>query len=1415
MSQNDNSREERVNEVIAAFLQAVERGENPEPEKFLAAHPDLAAELNSFFTNRDCFQQAAGKQEQEHTPVANEATLAFQGRGVPSPKDVIRYFGDYELLEEIARGGMGVVFKARQVTLNRIVAVKMILAGSFAGPEDVERFHTEAEAAAQLDHPGIVPIYEVGQHEGQHYFSMGFVEGQSLGKKVAEGPLPPKEAAEIVKTVAEAVQYAHDKGVIHRDLKPGNILLDKEGKPRVTDFGLAKLTESGSDLTGTGQILGTPSYMPPEQAAAQVSAVGRLSDVYSLGAVLYCLLTGRPPFQAANPLETLLQVQKQDPVPPRQLNPNIPLDLDTIALKCLDKSPVRRYASARVLAEELQRYLDGRPILARPVGRLERFWRWCRREPVVASLSAAVAAALLGGTIISTYYAVLAKNRADEKAALADEKGKLANKNQALFESERDAKEEERLAKERAVEAAQKEEQERIKAERQLRMATAEKLAAHSYVNQAESSELGLALAVESGRATRHNEEGLLASSHQALIEALSHISGVPLVGHQRAITGLAISPDSRWLVTSSYDKTARLWDLTAENPAANPRVLSGHQRGLTSVAISADSRWLVTGGPEKEQVWDLTAENPAANPRVLSWHQAMYSISSAAISADGHWLVTGSSDRTARLWDLTAENPAANPHVLSGHQKSISSVAISADSRWLVAGGTDNMARVWDLAAEHPAANPRVLSGHQDKISSMAISADSRWLVTGSGDTARVWDLAAEDPAANPRVLSGHQGGITSVAISADSRWLVTGSRDKTARVWDLTAENPAASPRILSGIGAAARISADGRWLVTARIDNALVWDLTTENPSANLRVLSGHQKRINIVAISPDSRWLVTGSDDKTARVWDLTAENPAANPRVLSGHQDAVWCMAISADNRWLVTGSVDNTARVWGLAAVNPTANPRVLSEHQAAITRVAISANSRWLVTGSPNKALMWDLAAENPAASPRILTGGAVAISPDGRCLVTGRSDKALVWDLTAENPVANPRVLSGVLSGHQQQITSVAISADSHWLVSGSMDRTARVWDLTAENPAANPRVLSGHQSVIASVAISPDSRWLVTGSETARLWDLAIENPAASPRLLSGHQNAVWTMAISPDGRWLVTGSRDKTARVWDLTAENPAANSRVLSGHQGEISSVAISADSRWLVTGSVDNTARVWDLTAENPAANPSVLRGHRGRIKSLAISTDSRWLVTGSDTARLWDLAAENPAGSSRVLSGHQDVINDVTISPDGRWLVTGSRDKTARVWQWQWDDLIGIARQVGRNLTSDEWARYLPGEPYRKTFPGLPIPASQTEAHARDDAMSATAVGTVTGRAETEGSAGPPINADIARTPGLSEAERFFELADKDKNGEVSEEEFNRCILVRVKFRNAGIIPTFPLRRDDFVKLYSQVGSN
>ena len=325
----------------------------------------------------------------------------------------LKQFGDYELLDEIARGGMGVVYRAKQKKANRIVALKMILSGNLADEEEITRFYTEAEAAANLDHPYIVPIFDVGEQDGQHFFSMGFVDGPSLKDSTRDGPLPPNDAAEIVAMISEAVAYAHDNGIIHRDLKPANVLLDKDGKPRVTDFGLAKRIESDNELTATGQVMGTPSFMPPEQALGETARLGPAADVYSLGAILYTLLTGRPPFQAANMMETLMQVIENDPVELRVLNPAVDRDLETICLKCLEKDIAKRYSNGQELVDELHRFLRGEPIKARAVGRVERGWRWCRRNRLVTGLVSAIAVTLVVGLGVSIYFAALANRRAE------------------------------------------------------------------------------------------------------------------------------------------------------------------------------------------------------------------------------------------------------------------------------------------------------------------------------------------------------------------------------------------------------------------------------------------------------------------------------------------------------------------------------------------------------------------------------------------------------------------------------------------------------------------------------------------------------------------------------------------------------------------------------------------------------------------------------------------------------------------------------------------------------------------------------------------------------------------------------------------------------------------------------------------
>ncbi len=353
----------------------------------------------------------------------------------------------YEILDELGRGGMGVVYRARHRGLKREVALKMILAGGHASVEQLERFRAEAEAVAQLQHPNIVQIYDVGEQDGLPYFSLEFIDGGSL-EDIADGkPLVPIHAAEMVEQLAQAMYFAHERGIVHRDLKPGNVLLSQDGIPKITDFGLVKRVEDDSGQTRTGTIMGTPSFMAPEQGRGQKD-IGPPADIYALGAILYTLLTGRPPFLAATAMDTIMQLMNDEPVPPSKLQPKIPRDIETICLKCLHKEPERRYESAEALANDLARFCRGEPILARPVGNFERIWRWCRRNPWVAVPSAAAALLALAVTIggpIATAIIYQQKEKAVEAQGLAEKNERIADRNAELADQQKEIAKEQRV----------------------------------------------------------------------------------------------------------------------------------------------------------------------------------------------------------------------------------------------------------------------------------------------------------------------------------------------------------------------------------------------------------------------------------------------------------------------------------------------------------------------------------------------------------------------------------------------------------------------------------------------------------------------------------------------------------------------------------------------------------------------------------------------------------------------------------------------------------------------------------------------------------------------------------------------------------------------------------------------------------
>src|SRR5262245_55993040 len=437
----------KFEEVLVACLEAADT--DGAAERLLAAYPEYAAELAELLENHRRgegwaapLREAAAGETVTHPRAAADAAAA--------PATV----GEYEILGEVGRGGMGVVYRARQRGLNRQVALKMIRGG---GPDDERRFRHEAEAAARLDHPNIVPIYEVGEHDGRPYFSMKFIDGTDLGRAAGD-PARPRGIARLMADVARAVHHAHQRGVLHRDLKPSNILLDRDGRPHVADFGLAKRVEGDSAATHSGSITGTPSYMAPEQAAA-APALTTAVDVYGLGAILYELLTGRPPFRAGTPLDTILQARTQEPPRPRSLNPRADRDLETICLKCLEREPARRYGSAEALADDLERWLRGEPILARPASAREQLTKWAKRRPGVAALLGVAAALLLAVLGVLAWgwqqaddkagAQATARTAAEEKAD-AEEKARVAAQKEAAAEKRRA---EEARQRERTVQA--------------------------------------------------------------------------------------------------------------------------------------------------------------------------------------------------------------------------------------------------------------------------------------------------------------------------------------------------------------------------------------------------------------------------------------------------------------------------------------------------------------------------------------------------------------------------------------------------------------------------------------------------------------------------------------------------------------------------------------------------------------------------------------------------------------------------------------------------------------------------------------------------------------------------------------------------------------------------------------------------
>ncbi|HZR17440.1 MAG TPA: serine/threonine-protein kinase [Verrucomicrobiae bacterium] len=968
-------------------------------------------------------------------------------------------FGDYELLEEIARGGMGVVYKARHVSLDRLVAVKMLLFSSLASKEFIQRFRVEASAAASLRHPNIVAVHEVGVQQDKHYLVMDYIAGPTLAKLTASQPIPAKRAAAYVKTLAQAIHFAHEHGVLHRDLKPSNVLVDFEDQPHVTDFGMAKRQNIDSSLTLTGQLLGTPSYMAPELASGRRGAAGRPTDVYSLGAILFYLLTGRPPFIAETITDTIQMVLEKEPITPGALVLGIPKDLETICLKCLRKEPERRYGTAQELADELGRFLSGEPIRARRAGYIEKVWRWCRRRPAVASFavtSAALAVAILIGSPIAMYKIEKARQSEVSARIQADNSLYIAKMNLAQREWDRNnLLRVEQLLKETENNPRRGFEwyywQRRTHGDVKTLRGHTEPIWSVAYSPDGQR--------VVTGSADRTAKVWDTATGKEV----------VSLTGHQDAITSVAYSTDGHRIITGSADETARVWDSVSGKELLVLRGM-GHRRDFLYVAFSPDGRRILTAC-QYATLWDAATGQP-----LITFKGHKRSVRGVAFSPDGRLIVTGSYDKTYKIWDISSGKEL---FTLAGHADELASAAFSPHGERVVTGGSDGIARVWGVATGEQLFT---LGGHGNDFVPVAFSPDGKRIATSSGNgSTTFWDAATGKELFT---LKGHTTGVISLAYSPDGKSIVTACgkgplKENTAKICQAAPDSEALILDTHKDKVNSVAFSTDGKRIVTGSDDGtAKVWDGTT---GAELFTLAGHTNRVMGVAISHDGKRIATASYDYTARIWDPATGQPL---KIVPCGQSWVNALAFSPDDRRIVTACADGSTTLWESSTGGKLLS---FSGQSNGLYTVAFSPNGRWILTGDQRGiATIWDASSGEQLHSVKAqdLWIVSAVFSPDSKRFIVGGEDRmAKVWDVATGNLVLT-------LRGQSDQVWAVDYSRDGHRIATGGRDGIVKVWD--ADN-GEELLALTGHTKEVRSIAFSPDGTQLVSGSwdSSARIW------------------------------------------------------------------------------------------------------------------------------------------------------------------------------------------------------------------------------------------------------------------------------------------------------------------------------------
>jgi WD40 repeat protein/serine/threonine protein kinase len=1158
----------RLADEFAARYRA---GERPSLQEYINRYPQLAADIREVFPALAEVEQV---KEDHQEAVGQEAA---------PPALALQQLGDFRILREVGKGGMGIVYEAEQVSLGRHVALKVLPKNLLLDARAKRRFEREAKSAAKLHHTNIVPVFGVGEQDGMPYYVMQFIQGLGLDevleelKKLqlantrtgtyaggelrvsrkelsavhvarslltgefmgtndengedeaaaspeaapkegqgADSPRPPalsdsftlssssvvlpgrsrdgsksrhrkqtywQSVASIGVQVANALEYAHKQGIKHRDVKPSNLLLDTRGTVWVTDFGLAKVDDQ-ANLTHTGDIVGTLRYMPPEAFEGKTDV---RSDVYSLGLTLYEMLAFRPAFEEKQRNRLIKQVTQEEPARLGKLNRHVPPDLEIIVHKAIDKDPNQRYASAGAFAEDLQRFIEDEPIKARRVSQTERLWRWCRRNPAVAALTALVALLLLASAIGTGVWAVSAENTARR---------------------ERETSEQLDLAAEFAKQEAERATREAYRATREAEQSRRLLYASDMLVAQQvwEAGDTARTRAMLDRHRPQTGQTDLRGFEWFYLWGRCQDASKQTLRGHTSDVLGLNLSHDGRTLGTFGADLSSCIWDLDSQQH----KTLAG-MRGR---AVSPDGKTLAFGDGKLLQLWSLDERRVVASFPLSDW------LACAAFSPDGGKLAAGCYG-IVHLFDVQTRQELKLERVVVPPSP-VFAVAFSPDGRTLASGWADTEIRLWDLATGKLRAP---LRGHTSSVRGLSFTSDGKTLASTSYDASiRLWDTAGGKLL---HVLRGTRAASDVIVFSPDDQRLAAGGVDGTIRIWDLATRAISAVLRGHAGLITGVTFTPDGRTLISSSLDATVkLWD-AVPRPDPNLVM---HDQVLGpAVAFSNDGKILAMATvRDNTVRLWNTESHQWLDSP--LKGHEFFISNVSFSRDGRFLGSTCFDKTLRLWNVATRRQVAEFPHGSQHVVSCDFSPdgkLVASSTYL---SGTETLVWDIATRQKV---KQLPATLARFSPDGTLLATSADDKLLLWDVaTWEKPKT--------FTGFSSTITGLAFAPDGKTLAACEMNGTIRLWDMVERREIAHRL---GHTLLVQRVAFSPDGRRLATGGvdSTIKLWDLPLLQEVAT---LTGHDGPVTSVAFSPDGLTLASASADATIRLWRAPPAEPA-------------------------------------------------------------------------------------------------------------------------------------------------------------------------------------------------------------------------------------------------------------------------------